>query len=397
MLTTLPFAIFYSTLQAIAAFGVTILLARQIDPLIFGVYILSLSWALMLVQITDAALEQCFTSYKYSFGLDIYELYSNSIFLKLFLCCCCFGFLLIGDLFFSVQVPVTTLIFMVPLFYPVVIFEIREKLVLFAKILLAEKLFFFAVLLVYLQFFEMSNGIYAMYFTSSVVSLLFQYWILKLPLPQIQHFRVSLILHYVMRYWPVYVGMFSLMVIGIGSRIIMEHKLGIAVFASVSIVFTLTNSINIVNSQIEKYIRPIISKAASDSDNNAIKLFLSDYFKYYILPLVVGCYLVGLLSDWIVNVIFGPSWVQSGSYLKILIYMVVWTSIIRIADLVLVAVGKVKFGLVLSTIVATALTGFLLMLTDRTDVSTYLIAIMSSAAINACILVMYAVRKTWVQ
>ena len=90
------------------------------------------------------------------------------------------------------------------------------------------------------------------------------------------------------------------------------------------------------------------------------------------MPLIIGCFLIGFIADKVIELIFGSSWVHSGAYLKVLVYMVIWTSIIRMSDLILVALGKVKFGFALSTIVAAGLTLFLLMLSDTSDVSTFL-------------------------
>ena len=129
-------------------------MAREVDPFFFGVYLLGLNWALMLVQIIDGGLEQCFTSFRYAFGLDVHQLYSNAIFLKVLIGTLCLFLIALAQYFLSVDLPLITLVFMVPALYPVVVFEVQEKLVLFAKkFYLSRNCFFWRACHIFAVFF----------------------------------------------------------------------------------------------------------------------------------------------------------------------------------------------------------------------------------------------------
>jgi O-antigen/teichoic acid export membrane protein len=386
-------AVLFMGFQAIAAYGVVLFLSRQIPQVEFSLYLLSFTWALVTIQLVDLAFEQCFSSYKYKSDVSTQKLFASMYFTKLFVCCTAILVLLISSSVFSLQIPVQFLFFLIPILNPLVIFELRGRLALLSKILLLEKLVYLAMLIAHIYLFGMGITVYALYAIVSIASLLLQFKILNLSLPRFSDFQGYLIRRYVKLYWPVYISLSSLIVIGIGSRLVIEQRLGILVFASVSLCFQLTNLVNIVHSQIEKYMRPLVSQAVADKTTQVITSLLNDYFYFYLLPVASFCLLVGAFSAEIVVFIFGEPWVDAGSFLKILIYLSLTGSVIKISDILLVAVSQVKFSLYLNICAATVLTWILLNLNDQADTRVYLLSIVLVAALQACLLGGYAFIK----
>jgi O-antigen/teichoic acid export membrane protein len=383
-------SIFYTFLQALSAYGVTVLLARAIDEIEFGSYLLSFTWALILIQLIDLAFEQCFSSYKNSFYLDTKKLLQVVYFSKISMFLLVLFICLISHFVFLLEIPFFMLFFMIPILNPIVIFEIEGKFELLAKILLIEKLIFFILLCLYIYIWDMGIFVYILYAVISFLSLIYQFKILNLTLKRYIDSPISILKQYLQNYWPVYISLSSLVVIGIGSRLILEFKLGLIIFASVTLVFQLTNVINIIHSQIERNFRPQIAKFASQKDFVSIRFFIKNYFIYYITPLFLICFLIGQLSKIIILIIFGETWLIAANYLEILVYLMITTSLIKMTDVILVALRKVKFGLYLNFFTAILLSSFLLSL-DNSSATLFLYTILGTSAIQAIALTMYTI------
>lgn len=185
MITSLLKSSSFSGLASILSYGLTILLARNESQLAFAEFTYSIAWALIITQLVDLAATQCLTHFKISTKEKLEVILASVYSAKLATLLFSLIVMMLMKIAFGFDVPLSSLLFIIPAFYLGPVFEMRSQNVLFAKLLFLEK----ALLLLFCYFYLKNNdldiAIYLAFFVVSAASLIYQFFVLELQLPNL--------------------------------------------------------------------------------------------------------------------------------------------------------------------------------------------------------------------
>lgn len=370
-----------------------IILARSESQLAFAEFVYSLAWAIILIQLIDLASTQCLTHFKARSDKELGEILGSLYFAKLTMLLTVVVALWILNTTVGIDVPYRSLFFLVPALYPAPVFEMRSKNVLLARIMFAEKGLLLTFCYLYLRVWSLDITIYIAYFAITFASLVYQFRVLELAWPHPKQIDRASIYQYLSLYWPIYLTLWSQTGYGHVSRIIIEAKLGMLIFAAVSIALQFVNALTILQTQIDRHIRPRIVGLVMSSDVTGLTSLTGRYLLAYILPLFFGCIALFLVSEELIELLFGEKWIDAATYLRYLIPLILTAAMLRYCDIVVVCLGLGRVNLVISVGAALILIASLSLMPRTNDVNTYLLTIVSVQAVHLAVIAYYLVSR----
>lgn len=383
----------YSGLASLLSYGLTIILARNESQIAFAEFTYSIAWALVLTQVIDLAATQCLTHFKISSKEKLEVILSSIYWAKLVALFMILSVMIVMRSVFGFDIPFSTLFFLLPAFFLGPVFEMRLLNVLFAKILFVEK----ATLLLFCYFYLKSNPfdilVYVAYFVISVASLTYQFKTLNLRLPKLMFFDRGTLGRYFDRYWSIFLTLASQLAYGHISRIIIEAKLGMLAFVSVSLALQIVNALTIIQTQVDRHLRPKIVELIESSNVSALKALSIKYVLMYLLPLVGGCLVLYLFANEIILFLFGVKWMAAAAYLQYLVPLIITVATLRYLDIVVVALGVGRVNLGINALAALILVCSLLLMPVGRTTHDYLLTIVGVQILHIAMVITYLSRN----
>lgn len=386
----------FSGIASIASYLLLILLARADSPEAFAEFSYAVVCGLIIVMIIDCAADQCGSNYLYTSGLSEPDAVASIFGLKALLASLVVGFIVCAneaDVGFAV--PYSALAFVVPAFYLGPLFELRGKNLQYAAFIACEKLALLGICAVYVKIYGFGAGVYVAYLAVSVVSLFAQYRSVgPLRLTSAVGFS-SAMRDYLLRYWPVYLSLFAQAAYGHASRLIIEARRGLLVFAAVSLALQTLNSVSIAQSQVDRHFRPAINRSASSAGVDQIGSLFLRYLRWYVGPLFVAALITAYFAEEIVRLLFGPDWSSAATPLRVLAPVLVTVPLLRFFEMVAVAVRKPKVSLGVNVVIASSLLGILGTIPLELPLADWLLVIVLLQALHVAVLAFLLLGSVW--
>lgn len=370
-------ASFISLLSAVASLLLTIILAKASNPLEYGTYLKYIAWASLLITIIDFASEKAFVHFALDKKNGVIGAISCIFTLKIFLL---FLFIFINSLMFAlgfVYLPWKTFMFVFPALNIGYLFEYYKKNIQYAFIVFFEKFFLLLFNLLWLSFFDFGMGVYFSYFFITLISILLQYIFFKNELIGIKLASKNEVAGYIIKYWALLVLTIAQLCYGVISRLIIELKFDIEVFANLTIAFQILALASILQSQIDRVFRPLIVKATFDKDKKLFQTYLYKYLLYFTLPLAALCVLFYFYITPFIIMVYGQDYSLAGKMLSILCPIFVSVSLMRLMDIFAIAFDCIKINLNINIICSVIMCIILFFLPSNLELSIFLIVIVA--------------------
>lgn len=375
-----------SGLGSLFSYLIIVVLARAEDTEGFAEFTYALAWGLVFTLVIDVAAEQCVPHFykltNASPGILLVNVYILKIVLLTIVCM----FLLSLDFFSLIDLPYSMFLFLVPAFYLAPFFEIKGLNVQYVRLQAAEKLLLLIVCFVCIRYGRIGNIVYFAYFSISVFSLLWQIKVLDFKLRLLNEINLSCVVKYLVRYWPVYLILLSQIFYGHISRIIIEAKMGLIAFASVSLSLQILNAVSIVQTQVDRHFRLVLIESVIQKNVQEVVFFSAKYVMWYVVPLAIFCLFLFHYSEEIITTLYGKKWVDAALYLKFLCPLVITVAVLRYLDILSVALNSSKVNLTVSLLSAVILTTSLCFLSVERSVVDFLSLIVGVQSFHAIIL-----------
>ena len=165
------------------------------------------------------------------------------------------------------------------------------------------------------------------------------------------------------------------------------------VFVYVSIALQIVNALTIIQTQVDRHLRPRIVRLVQDQNSEGLGELSKQYGLLYLLPLLAGCVILALFSDEVIGFVFGEKWLPTASYLRYLLPLIISAATLRYLDIVVVATGAGTANLVINVGLVGILLTVLFLMPDSRDVYAYLVTIVAVQFIHVAILGAYLYRS----
>ena len=365
-----------STLSIVASafsYATLMMLARILDQDAFTHYLYVLVWGMIAVQVIDCAADQCLLHFSRVSSREPQELWVRLIGLKLIVLVVFVASSLILGTLTNLRFPVESLLLILPAFYLGPVYESQQRNVKYAAVNFAERVAIFVSAVVIAWAGWQVEEIFLAYFFVSAASLVYQLrgqFIQQVDFKPAGHWRP-----YLASYAPVYFVLISQLFYGNISRLIIESKLGVLVFGAVTLALQIINLMSLVQTQVDKQLRPNLIHAAMHRDVNVIALYARNYSVYYLVPLAIAALCLSLSAGPLMGLLFGERWAAAGHPLSILSPLLVTVACLRFLDILVVTMNLGKINLVANIAAAAMLSLLLILMPAGYDLKSYLVVI----------------------
>lgn len=348
-----------SAFASVSTYLILITLARN-GSVEFAAFSYAAVCGLVLVMVADLAADQVASMFMLTSGVAHGTALRVVLQLKLVVVSSIFVVLVVTTVVFQpALIPLRSLCFLVPAFYIGPLFELRGRNAEFAALLAVEKLSLLAACVAYILLRGFDDGIYVLHAAASLGSCIYQWRRFGSVVRGAAPGSFDLIADYARRYWPVYVSLFAHAAYGHASRLIIEARLGLMTFASVSLALQTLNALSIAQSQIDRHFRPALNLAAAARDLAALRALWWKYARWYVSPLAVAACLIYVLAEPIVGVLFGEHWRAAARPLAVLVPLIVTVPVLRFVDTIAVSIGAQRLMLAVNVAAAIVLVAVL--------------------------------------
>lgn len=382
----------YSVGAAAFSYALIIFLARSHSDAAFSHYLYVMAWGLLIVQAIDVASEQCLVHFARNNSRLITSAWQTIIVFKLTVLSFATAILLILSHLLNFDVPYEALLLIVPAAYMGPVYEYYDKNVFYAQLLLVEKvcLLISSVLITYFEFSIML--IIVSYFVISIASLMIQLCNFRDSIFQKSENIIFDIRLYTTSYLPVYLVLASQLVYGNISRIIIDAKIGAIAFASITLALQIVNAISMVQSQVDRHIRPLVIEAIRAHVRNDLWAIAKQYLLYYLIPIALGCVLMSIFAVDIISILFGPSWTEAGAALRYASPLVFTIACMRFIDILVVPLHAARMNLFVNVTSGALLFG-LLWFNPSSSLESYVLLIVFCQAAHVAFMSTYVYAR----
>ena len=338
---------------ACCAYLANITIARMYPRELASQYLYYIACGSFLISVIDFASEQCLVHYsrKYIVGirsvwLKISLVKLTSLFFIIFV-----GTVINFSLGRAVPWPVLCLLF--PAFYLGPIFENENRNYDYVVIMAWEKLSLLAITILIAKLNLSLIGIVVGYAFVTIGSIVTQIRVLNYRLPEgffSEKNDVFIFKNYISNYYANYLVVLSQLFYGNISRIIVETKVGLLAFASLTLALQIVGMIGIIQIQVDRHIRPLIMDAVVVGNVLEIKKIVRIYLVQYVLPMGALSLFVGLCSSNIIQGLFGSKWRDAAEILSYASPLFVTISCMRLLDVLSIALDIAKANLLANLI-----------------------------------------------
>lgn len=387
----------YSLLAAASSYAATIFLARTSSPELLAGFLLAMAWGIVFVLVIDVAAEQCLVHFQMKNDLTRRQAFANAFAIKCSIALLVAGAALLVNRSGWTTVPSAALYFVVPAFYLTPHFELTGRNSEFAAITLAERVAFLGLAIVTGRADGSLDVLYVGYLTISLLSLTLQARRagigLRSMVGSVAMLQRPTVAAYVFAYWPVYAVLMAQIAYGHISRLVLEARVGLLAFGAATLALQLTNVVQIVQSQVDRHFRPGLIAAAKEGRRAVLQAHVINYVAVYVLPAAGLAVLLAIVAKPVVDLLFGERWAIAATYVRAAAPLIVTVPMLRLFDLLVLAVDEQRVSLVVTLAMAFTLIATLLLLPDGTAGETYLVAIVAVQAIHVAIIAAIIFRR----
>jgi len=361
-----------NALTSIISYVSFLLLARAGSEEDFGYYLYLLAISGIILSVVTFSSEKIFSK--------VASLNSNSYALSITMSVKIFLFILFTCLFalgnlVNLNFDPLIYVFLINIFFIQGLFEAKLKIIVLSVILLLERITFLFLIILLLNFYDFNLTVYISYAISVTFSLLLQYIFNNTEIQKIKIFTFKKIWLHMISYTPVVLLMLSQLSYGYFSRIILEYKFTIQLFASISIAFQIINLIGIFQNQIDKIFRPLIVNSANSFELLSIA---KKYFIFTTLPVILISYILYLFSEPLIYFLFDGKYNQSAIFLSVLAPIGLTINLLRFQDIIFLNINKNNINLAINVIFSVLMLTALMLPFGYLSVSDYLLIIVLS-------------------
>jgi O-antigen/teichoic acid export membrane protein len=253
-----------------------------------------------------------------------------------------------GDAMRLFDVPWQTFVFLLPAFNLGILFEFHRSNIRFAAIICVEKIALLLVNLALLSFLEFGVAVYVSYAAVSLVSLIVQAYAHRGHIRALRPATAPAMSTYALTYWPLFLIAIAQLGYGNLSRLVIEGKHGIVVFAAVSLAFQVIALASILQGQVDRSFRLPIIEAVRIGDVARLRHLTGQYLTFATLPMVLATAIVFALAPQLIKLLFGPEYELAGRVLREISPLFISVSLMRLTDLILLALDLIKQSLAIN-------------------------------------------------
>jgi O-antigen/teichoic acid export membrane protein len=349
----------------------TTILAREYSETEFAQYLYIVAWSLFIGQFIDCGSLQCLTHFSKANRSTIEECWVAITYLKIFfLFSLVLSYLLIRQ-FVNIKIPILSFILLLPTFYLGNVYEYYGRNVSYALVGFFERLLNIMIAIIMVKIKVSLNWVLLFFVTSSVVSIIYQLKELPINVNQSVGLIKSSIAKYIGCYFLIYMVLISQLFYGNISRLIVEAKIGVIPFASLTLSFQLVNLTSIIQSQVDRYLRPLVADSIFSMNISNVRSIFYRYMLLYVFPLSVLAFLVALFSSEILKVVYGEKWEHASNVLKYACPQIATVAVLRFVDLLFTALLENVKNLIIN-MTSVALLVLTLWLNKSSDPSSFM-------------------------
>lgn len=341
-------SISYNFLASLVGYSTFVLLAYLSAEEDFGRYLYLLALAALLSTFINFASEKVFSKVASNFGsvqkaLNItFGLKTILLIFSILLFCIAF--------FFNISLDPFLLPFLITNLFINGIYEYKKQIKKLSIYILQERIIFLLLSVFLLNLFSFIFAISIAYILSSLYFLLRQFSDNKVEIKSFRFEPFSDYFGYVQTYLPVLLLMIAQLTYGYTSRLILEEKYGLVVFASISIAYQFINLFSIFQNRVDNFYRPKIIEAIKHK--KSLKPIINLYFYSACLPVGIIAALLAVSSDLIIEIVFAGKFQMAATYLKFIAPLAISISLFRLQDSIFLALEKNNINLLIQTIFA---------------------------------------------
>lgn len=348
-------SIAFSVSTAIVSYVLLMLITRLYSEQQVAHYLYVIAWALVLHLCIDFAFEQCGVHYAKNTGAPIWTIWRFMCGIKFALVAALVTLGTLWEMTTNHDFPQSLLLLMVPVFYLGPVYEMLDKNRLYAGIIFFEKGALLLLAAVAGLFSSEIDFVLVAYFICSCFSFIAQIWLVRDKRDTLNSTIKISFVDYFSRYHSIYIVLLAQIFYGHVSRLIVEGKAGSSAFVAMSLALQLVNSISMVQSQVDRHVRPRLVHAVYDRSLERIKTILFQYGFFYVFPLVLGCIFLSWQADLVVSLIYGEGWSTVGPVLAQASPLILSIALMRLIDTFVVSMGVGRANLKVNVLVASAL------------------------------------------
>ena len=335
-------ASFISGLSAIISYGTTLYFTRLLGVEKYGEYAYYIGWSGLIGSLIDFSSSSLFS--KVILSSTRQKAFNLVTSVKLYLLFIITSILLML-ITFGYNPPFISFCFILPFFYLGGIYEFDEKNTMFSLILLFERIFILGMSILILFYFGLSIQFYLSYFFINSLILMYQFLknkslFLNFKLEKIRECRTHII-----KYWPAIIVVFNQLAYGNISRLIIENKFGIEVFANVTIAFQIIALGQIFQLQVDRFFRPKVLNILKDKV--MLNKILLDYLIFGMVPIIILSLSIRIFSHDFVSLFFGKNFYTTSLYLNKLYPLLILISISKLLDVFYIGLDKIKYNMII--------------------------------------------------
>lgn len=382
----------YSVGAAAFSYALMIFLARSHSEAAFSHYLYIMAWGLLIAQAIDVASEQCLVHFAQNNSRTITSVWRTLAVFKLIILSAVILTVFFIRQVINFEIPYEAFLLVVPAIYMGPIYEYHGHNVFYAKLLLVEKILLF------------SSAVIITLFNLTITLIIFSYFIISIGSLCVQRynfggssFRKSDnflfdIKLYTASYFPVYLVLISQLVYGNLSRLIIDAKIGAIAFASITLALQIVNAISMVQSQVDRHIRPLVIQAIRAHDRYDLGIIAKRYSLYYLTPIAVGCVLISIFAADIMIILFGPKWTEAGQALSFASPLIFTIACMRFIDILVVPLNAARMNLLVNVASGALLFG-LLWFNSNERLESYVILIVLCQATHVAFMSTYVYAR----
>ena len=168
--------------------------------------------------------------------------------------------------------------------------------------------------------------------------------------------------------------------------------MGAIAFAAITLSLQVVNAISIVQSQVDRHIRPAIIQAIGIHDRNALAVIIKHYLLFYLCPVALGCILMSSFSSAIITILFGPNWTEAGDALRYASPLIFTISCMRLIDILVVPLHAARMNLFVNVTSGALLFG-LLWFNPSSSLESYVLLIVVCQATHVAFMSTYVYAR----
>lgn len=334
----------FSLISSALSYLLIVILTRAYSTEDLAQYIYVMTLALLCSQVIDCVAEQCLVHFSKTESISIQQAWHVILRLKGAVLAGMIGAGALLEMFSIVRIPALVILCIIPAFYLSPVFEAGDLNMRYSGIATSEKVVFFLLCLLAISVGGIELVICA-YFIASAASLLVQAHLTKILSYAVRNVAWRSLKKYLSLYSSVYFVLLSQLLYGNVSRLIVEAKQGAILFASISLSLQLINSISIVQTQVDRHVRPVMIEAVASEVRANVLRILGNYLSFYVAPLGLAAFLVHLYSQDIVVLLFSSKWRSAADVLALMAPLLLTIPCMRMIDMMVVPLKLSRLNL----------------------------------------------------